>query len=254
MPRVVWRSRRARFADEALPEAQRFCRRAFTFARTLGLSAAGRFSCGSCHVEGRDDGIVWFGPAGERQTPTLAGDLAGSAPYNWKGTEAELAGNIGKTVGRLGGSGLSAASRQALADFVTHGIVTPPNPYVAASGLSEQQLRGKSLFLDPVVGCAGCHSPATAFTDGKTHDVGTKTALDVLSKGFDGPTGASPGTPAIEFNTPSLRLLFDTAPYLHDGSAKSLFDVLAKTAGKMGNVVNLTTDQRSDLVAYLLSL
>jgi len=45
----------------------------------------------------------------------------------------------------------------------------------------------------------------------KTHDVGTITADERVGPAYD---------------TPSLRGLYDSAPYLHDGSAATLYDVL----------------------------
>jgi cytochrome c peroxidase len=70
-------------------------------------------------------------------------------------------------------------------------------------------------------------------------------------------TGDGPGErlgPA--FDTPSLRGLWDSAPYLHDGSAPTLRDVLTtRNAGdRHGTTSTLTPQQIDDLVAYLRSL
>ena len=56
------------------------------------------------------------------------------------------------------------------------------------------------------------------------------------------------------FNTPSLRGLFYTAPYLHDGSAATLRDVLTQTATTMGRTDHLSDEELDALVAYLLTL
>jgi cytochrome c peroxidase len=56
------------------------------------------------------------------------------------------------------------------------------------------------------------------------------------------------------FNTPSLRGLALTAPYLHDGSAATLEQVLDRTANTMGHAGSLQPGQRADLIAYLRSL
>ena len=59
----------------------------------------------------------------------------------------------------------------------------------------------------------------------------------------------------LAFDTPSLAGLFATAPYFHDGSAKTLDDVLKLSdAGKMGDTSGLSKQQREDLKAYLLTL
>lgn len=58
------------------------------------------------------------------------------------------------------------------------------------------------------------------------------------------------------FDTPTLIELWRTAPYLHDGSAATLRDVLttANPDDKHGKTSHLTADQLNDLIAYLLSL
>jgi cytochrome c peroxidase len=75
-----------------------------------------------------------------------------------------------------------------------------------------------------------------------THDVGTGTdPRELLGPAFD---------------TPSLRGLWDSAPYLHDGSAPTLRDVLRarNPADKHGTTSHLTDRQINDLIAYLKSL
>ena len=51
-----------------------------------------------------------------------------------------------------------------------------------------------------------------------------------------------------------LERLFYTAPYLHDGSAATLHDVLEQTRGAMGNINGLSEDDLDALVAYLETL
>jgi len=57
-------------------------------------------------------------------------------------------------------------------------------------------------------------------------------------------------------DTPTLRFLFDSGPYLHDGSAATLFDVLTTTNSedKHGATSHLTPDELADLIAFLLAL
>ena len=92
--------------------------------------------------------------------------------------------------------------------------------------------RGETLFA--ANGCTSCH-PAPLFTDRRKHDVGTGTPLERKGNAFD---------------TPSLRGLFDTAPYFHDGSAATQLDVLARH----GNTAHLSAAEREDLAAFLLSI
>jgi cytochrome c peroxidase len=59
------------------------------------------------------------------------------------------------------------------------------------------------------------------------------------------------------FDTPSLLSLYKTAPYLHDGSATNLMDVLITTANledRHGATRRLTERELQNLVAFLQSL
>jgi cytochrome c peroxidase len=80
------------------------------------------------------------------------------------------------------------------------------------------------------------------YTDLQVHDVGT---ADGLSEWFG---------PLID--TPTLRFLYDSAPYLHDGSAATLAEVLtaANPDDEHGVTSHLTEDELADLIAFLLAL
>ena len=58
------------------------------------------------------------------------------------------------------------------------------------------------------------------------------------------------------FKVPSLRNVTKTAPYLHDGSAPTLLDVLTthNVMDQHGKTSHLTAAQLDDLVNYLLTL
>lgn len=74
----------------------------------------------------------------------------------------------------------------------------------------------------------------------KFHDVGS--GLDEY-KGF-------------AFDTPTLREVWRTAPYLYDGRAKTIFEMLKEfnTGNKHGVTSKLTDDELRDLEAYVLTL
>ena len=133
-----------------------------------------------------------------------------------------------------------------MAAFLLQGLVPPPNPNLDPGGLTAQQLEGKAIFNDPKVECATCHMPG-AGTDGAQHDVGTATEVEKK-------VAAANGEAAPTYNTPTLRGVFYTAPYLHDGSAPTLHDALKKTATTMGHTNQLTPSQLDALVAYLKTL
>jgi cytochrome c peroxidase len=124
----------------------------------------------------------------------------------------------------------------ALAAFIDS-LAVPP----ARLPLSAAASRGKVLFESAETACVTCHPPPL-YTDLQRHDVGTASAPGE----WFGP----------EIDTPTLRFLYDSAPYLHDGSAPTLLDVLtdANPADQHGTTSHLTAEQLADLVVFLQSL
>jgi len=59
---------------------------------------------------------------------------------------------------------------------------------------------------------------------------------------------------ACMFDTPTLSGVASSPPYLHDGRAATLLDVLEVTRGMMGNITMLSSDDEDALVEYLRSL
>jgi YVTN family beta-propeller protein len=117
-----------------------------------------------------------------------------------------------------------------------------PSPFLVHGRLSESASRGQRIFADPEVGCIDCHVPPL-FTDQASVDVGTRGH-------YDRPEDPDP------FDTPTLVELWRTAPYLHDGSATTIREVLARLNphDRHGRTSHLTSHQLDDLEAYLLSL
>ena len=115
-----------------------------------------------------------------------------------------------------------------------------PSPHLEKGKLSAAAKRGEKIFRNNETACAQCH-PGPLFTDLKGYDVGTLGRFDKQSDYLD---------------TPTLVEIWRTAPYLHDGSATTIRDVLT-TANKNdqhGKTSHLTADQLNDLIEYLLSL
>jgi len=115
------------------------------------------------------------------------------------------------------------------------------SPYRKEDGaLTDSALRGEKLFKDPQVGCAKCH-PDPLLTDLHTYNVGSGRPFDRGANAFD---------------TPALVELWRTPPYLHDGSANTVREVLVEqnSGDKHGVTSKLAPAQIDDLVAYLLSL
>jgi cytochrome c553 len=189
-------------------------------------------ACASCHPEGRDDGLVWSSPDGNRQTPTLAGRLEDTAPYGWFGESATVKEHLEKTFVRLGGTGLadpsSAGDLDALLAYV---MALPPPPAAPPAELAAAE-RGKALFT---AHCQDCHK--SGGTDGASHDVGTGVADERRTM----------------FDTPTLRGVRGSAPYFHDGRVATLPEILAARDQRMF-LGALSTPEQGDLLAYLETL
>jgi cytochrome c peroxidase len=172
----------------------------------------------------------------------------------------------------------------ALAAYVNYAIPTPVPPSTDVhhvrepKGLAAARERGEQVFER--IGCAVCHSgPAhtdsgagndaldlsgpvvTAQSAGGVllHDVGTCTTADrsptpdVAHADIEGHARA-----ACAFDTPQLRGLWDSAPYLHDGSAETLDDVVTRMLDAVAQsgepLPDLDADDRAALVEYLRGL
>jgi DNA-binding beta-propeller fold protein YncE len=197
------------------------------------ISNDGR-ACASCHPDGRDDGLLWSSPDGPRQTPMLAGRLAGTAPYGWTGAGSDVPGHLAKTFGRLGGTGLKGEDRDALIAYVQS--IPRPND---TAGLSNPELiaRGEAIFRSPEAECASCHGGDGRSPDGERHDVKSRAKGD-KSRAFD---------------TPSLRFAGGTGPYFHDGRYATLRQLLVDSDGKMGATKHLGENDLVALEAFVRS-
>mgnify|MGYP002630521004 CR=1 FL=1 len=112
-----------------------------------------------------------------------------------------------------------------------------PSPRLVDGELSAAAQRGKQVFESAK--CSKCH-PAPLYTDMKTHKVGTNTRLE----------------PVVRFDTPTLIEIWRTAPYLHDGRAATMKELISthNESNFHGETADLTEAQVNDLVEYVLSL
>ena len=142
----------------------------------------------------------------------------------------------------------------ALAAYVASLETPQKSPYREQDGaLTPAAQNGKTLFESPALGCVDCHAGPrltdSAFLEPQVpllHDVGT----------IKPSSGQRLGEPLTGLDTPTLHGLWRTAPYLHDGSAPTLFDVLTSENPdeQHGGTGGLSDDALADLIAYLMSL
>jgi len=244
-----------------LPPALLHGKRLFFSSARPDLAQARWISCNTCHVEGEHDGRTWLlqylgdVPPGEepvitRNTSGLLGMIE-TYPLRWSAEWDESADSEFSVRFEQFGEGLIAGDMNP-----TRG---PPNQgrsydldclalFIDSLALPDRlhiwtpaELRGKALFESAGTGCSDCH-PAPLYTDLQAHDVGTA----------DGP-GEWFG-PIID--TPTLRFLYDSAPYLHHGGAPTLYDLVTtyNAAGEHGVTSHLTDAELEDLIMFLLAL
>jgi len=234
-------------------------------------------ACASCHVEGRSDAVTWRFAQGPRDTPSNAGGLLDTG-FLFRTADRNQVQDYWKTINvEQGGAfdvhnAMQAPLLDALAAFVNQAIPTPVPPHTDPTLVAA----GQAVFAQ--VGCGNCHlGPAltdsgaanpsldltgpvvSAATAGGVllHDVGTCVASgdfnDVAHTDIDGDSRS-----ACAFDTPALRGLADSAPYLHDGSAATLDEVipvmLRATVPADTTPPTLSADDQRALVEYLRSL
>jgi YVTN family beta-propeller protein len=235
------------------------------------MSARRWVACASCHPDGHNDGRVWQQPEGLRKTTALFG-VAHTHPLHWSADRDEVQ-DFEYTIRSplMRGTGLlredikpkvryhpveleeKTAGRSndldALAVYCNSFDFTNLSPHIPAPGkLAPAAQRGKQLFFSKEVGCASCHS-GPYLTDSRLqkpfnlHDVGTGREDKSERMG-------------TKYDTPTLLGIYRTGPYLHDGKAKTLREVVTtcNKEDRHGKTSHLRPAEIDDLVEFLRSL
>lgn len=258
-------SSRAVLADDPRPAAVAYGARLFNSSMEPIHSRGGYISCASCHPGGSHDGRTWdFTQAGEgfRNTIDLRGRSGiGHGALHWSGNFDEVQDFENDIVFGFGGSGLAmdgpphppfgdpnggrSEALDALAAYVGSLDRVPDSPRRIDGSVE----RGQAIFFSATAGCRACHS-GSDFTDSAVppvlHDVGTLVPT----------SGGRLGDTLTGIDTPTLLGVWQTAPYLHDGRAETLRDVLTthNTDDRHGTTSHLRPAEIDDVVAYLEAL
>lgn len=129
-----------------------------------------------------------------------------------------------------------------------------------ANPMSESAKRGRDLFFSTKSNCSACHVGVN-FTDELYHNLGVGMDQKEPDVGRFAVTKDVKDTGA--FKTPSLRNIAQTAPYMHDGSQKTLMEVVEwyakgghpnKHLSEKIKKLDLTEQDKQDLVAFMESL
>jgi len=236
----------------------------FYDARDPRLARDRYMSCASCHNDGGHDGRVWdLTSQGEglRNTISLRGRGGAQGFLHWSNNFDEVQDFEGQIRNLAGGTGLMSDAAfttgtrsqplgdrktgvsvdlDALAAYVGSLASFDPSPYrPSAAALSATATEGKALFSS--MNCASCHSGA-AFTGSGENTLSNIGTVKPSS-------GKRLNTTLTGIDVPTLRDVWATAPYLHDGSAATLEAAVRAHSGVFIGDADLLR-----LVAYLREL
>ncbi len=195
------------------------------------------YSCHTCHAEGHTNGATFdtmndgrYGNA--KKTLSLRG-VARTGPWTWHGWQADFRKSLAHSMKTtMQGPEPPAADVEALEAFLRGLDFAPP-----ARAADDAARRGEAIFK--AKGCDACHAPPDY------------TSAEAYLTGLEEPGDAHKG-----FNPPPLRGVGTRNPYLHDGRARTLEEVLRKhhRPSKLGGQPDLTPEELADLVSFLRSL
>lgn len=245
------------------------------------LSADGSVSCASCHdpdrafSDGRRVARGIHDLEGVRNSPALI-NVAFARSYFWDGRALTLEHQVLDPITNPKELGLTAAELEhrtkmksedvaaALASYVRT-IRSSGSRYDAyrsgqSSALSAREQAGVAIFLGKGQ-CAACHGGPN-FTDDRFHNTGVS---------WRGGRFADQGRFIVSqdprdrgaFKTPTLREIVLTAPYMHDGSIKTLDEVVEfySQGGRRNPYLDprvrplgLSSGEKKALVAFLQTL
>jgi len=204
-----------------------------------GLCFQGWQSCASCHTsEARADALNWDllndGLGNPKNTKSLL--LAHETPPAMitgirENAEAGVRAGI-----RYIQFAVRPEEEAAAIDEFLKSLKPVPSPHLVDGKLSESAERGQKIF--DKAGCASCHA-GSLHTDLKTHNVGTGKDLDKDRR----------------FDTPTLVEVWRTSPYLYDGRAATIEEVLTiyNPGDKHGVTSKLTDTEIKDMAEFILS-
>jgi DNA-binding beta-propeller fold protein YncE len=236
-------------SDDPIRRGERvFTKAAHTFQR--------QFSCRSCHPDSHMDGLSYdFDSDGVGDNlldnRSLQG-VDGTEPFKWNGKNPNLEIQCGPRFARVL-MRTDPIPPEDLKDLTTFIKSQPPARTVHASlldrPLTSAQQRGRELFFatrqpngTPIPRerqCHTCHRPPL-FTNHLRSGVGTRGPRDTTD----------------QFDTPHLLGIAASAPYLHDGRAKTLEELWTtyQTNDLHGVSSYMNKHMLNDLVEYLKTL
>jgi len=214
-----------------------------------------QFGCATCHLDSTFDGLNWdLEPDGfgkDIVDNRMLEEIKDTAPYKWNGGNPDLQTECGPRTERyfFRSQGFRGDALEDLVKYI-QSIPLRPNRYRMPDGeKTPAQERGQALFnrttkkdgtpIPDLQQCFVCHA-GRYYQSADSVDVGT----------------GKPSDRSAEIDIPELTNVVNSAPYLHDGSARSLEEIwtVFNPQDKHGVTSDLTKDELNDLIEYLKTL
>jgi YVTN family beta-propeller protein len=219
---------------------------------TARQSFQGQIGCASCHIDSTFDALTWnLEPDGFGRNIVdnkLIEGIKNTEPYKWHGGNPNIPTECGPRTEKYFWRS-EQYDNLTLADLSLYirGLDPRPNRWrLPGREMTPAQERGKALFErgvdkfgNPIAEsnrCSYCHSGPKG-TNQKLSDVGTH----------------KPNDNGTLLKSAALTNIALTAPYLHDGSARTLEEIwtIYNPDDKHGRTNDLTKDELNDLIEYL---
>ena len=212
----------------------------------------GQIGCASCHIDSTFDGLTWdLEPDGfgrDIVDNKMLEGVKNTEPYKWNGGNPNIPTECGPRTEKYFWRSENY-DNLTLADLAIYIRSLQPRPNrwkMPGREMTPAQERGLALFTrdtdkfgKPIPEgnrCSYCHSGPKG-TNQKLFDVGTRKPTD--NSGM--------------LKSPPLASIALTAPYMHDGSARTLEEIwtVYNPDDKHGRTNDLTKDELNDLIEYL---
>ncbi|WP_028401091.1 beta-propeller fold lactonase family protein [Ectobacillus panaciterrae] len=233
-------------------------------------------SCASCHSDGDINSLTLTTAKGPRNvTSNILTTKTGL--FMWDGSRDDFTDYIHTVQGEMGGM-MNVDPGQPIPADVQHmydallaflddpsSFPVPKSPYRENGKLTKTAQQGEELF-NGKGNCLSCHGgdyftssvkavdAAGKLTTANTqflYDIGTAGVTDKDSSG-DARAGFSNPRSRTKFDPPTLRGVWATAPYLHDGSAKTIEEAIEKHQYEERNTLSKQDVQA--IASYVKSL
>jgi YVTN family beta-propeller protein len=219
---------------------------------TSRYSFQGQIGCANCHIDSTFDGLTWnLEPDGFGRSTVdnkLIEGIKDTEPYKWTGTNPNIPTECGPRTEKYFWRSENY-DNTTLTDLSIYVRSLEPRPNrwkLPGYQLTPAQERGKAIFertqdkfnkpISEFNRCAYCHSGPKG-TNQQLFDVGTR----------------KPNDNTDLLKAAPLTNIALTAPYLHDGSARSLEEIwtVYNPEDKHGRTNDLTKDELNDLIEYV---